>query len=1153
MADEGQPASFGALLRQHRLAAGLTQEALADRAGLSARAVQHLERGLGQPQRRTARLLAEALALPTEARDRFARSAAPVPRRRASPRGADLDARLRGARAGPPASSILGRRPDLGGERKHVTVLVADAAGLTESYESFEPDLADELLTKVVPLLVDAVRRFDGTVSVLRGDGIVALFGAPRAHEDHAVRACYAALEMHAAIRPYAEQVSAERGTGVALRIGLDSGEVVVRTTVDGPVTGYTAIGPAVHAAARLRQFAQGWTTLVAQETARLAAGYVQVRPVGPAPGSGLTELAGAFEVVGVQPPRSRFQRVVGNRPLTPFVGRDVELTSLTPTFGRARAGRGQIVAVVGEAGVGKSRLVWECARSDQTDGWRILEAGTDPSGAATSYLAAIGLLRAFCRIEPWDDVPTIREKLAAGALTLDRALEPDLPALMALLDLTVDDATWLALDPPRRRRLTLDAVKRLLLRESREQPLLVIVEDLHWIDGETQALLDSLVESLPAARILLLVSYRPGYEHHWASKSYYTQVYVNVLSASSATELLSGLLGDPSPGTGRAGLDSLKRLLVERTEGNPLFLEESVRSLVETGALVGTRGVYRLAGSIESVRVPATVQTVLAARIDRLASDDKRLLQTAAVIGKDLPFGLLRAIAEAPEADLHAGLARLVSAELLYSIRLFPEPEYTFKHALTHDVAYGSLLQERRRALHARIVEAIERLYADRLDEHVERLAEHAFRAELWGQAAAYGRQAGVKADGRAAYSEAVAAFERTLMALARLPETVETLRDAVDVRLELRQSLQVLHDQRRQGEALGEAERLAERLGDRRRLALVYQFQAMVLATSEPDRGVELARRAVAIGEELDDAGLLATTRYYLGFSLALRGAYHEALAVLRLNLSTLGLDARVGGALVSMITGVWIGYCLSELGEFDEAAALGDEILQIAQQDGRAFWVTRAMLGVVYVARVRDDHPTAILWSERAIELGLAQGVQNSVILGTAFLGQTLARAGRPSEARPLLERGLLLLERAGNLFLYTMHLGWLARVCDAEGDVSRAFDLARQSVEQAAAQGHRGVLAENRWHLATILAHAGERDAEGTYQEALALADELGMRPLQAHCRLGLGKLYRRVGRLDEARAELATAVTMLREMRMAFWLPEADAELADVIW
>jgi predicted ATPase len=323
-----------------------------------------------------------------------------------------------------------------------------------------------------------------------------------------------------------------------------------------------------------------------------------------------------------------------------------------------------------------------------------------------------------------------VQEKLTGKLLTLDRALEGSLPALLSLLDVPADDPAWAALDPSQRRRQTLDSLKRLLLRESQVQPLLVIFEDLHWIDSETQALLDALVESLPAARVLLLVNYWPEYSHQWGSRTYYTQLRLDALPHDHAGELLSALIGSD------VALDPLKRVLIERTEGNPFFLEESVRSLVETGSLVGERGTYRLARALPTIQVPATVQAVLAARIDRLPPADRAVLQTASVVGKDVPFGLLHAIAERDEAELRAAIGRLQAAEFLYETRIFPDVEYTFKHALTHDVTYGGLLQDRRRRLHGQIVETIERRYPDRLGEHVERLAHHAFRAEEWEKA---------------------------------------------------------------------------------------------------------------------------------------------------------------------------------------------------------------------------------------------------------------------------------------------------------------------------------------------------------------------------------------------------------------------------------
>ena len=379
---------------------------------------------------------------------------------------------------------------------------------------------------------------------------------------------------------------------------------------------------------------------------------------------------------------------------------------------------------------------------------------------------------------------------MAGKLLTLDRTLEPLLTPLLALLDVPVDDAAWDALDPPQRRQRILEAVKRLLLRESQVQPLLLLFEDLHWIDSESQALLDGLIESLPTARVLLLVNYRPEYQHAWGSKTYYTQLRIDPLPPESAEELLAALLGQD--GT----LEPLKRVLIERTEGNPFFLEESVQTLVETKVLVGDRGAYRMTKMPEAWQIPATAQAILAARIDRLPPEDKRLLQAASVIGKDVPFTLLQAIAGVPENTLRQGLAHLQAAEFLYETSLFPDLEYTFKHALTHEVAYGSLLQDRRRALHARIVEAIEALYPDRLAEQVERLAHHAFRGEVWEKAVTYLRQAGAKALARSAYREAVTFFDQALAALHPLPDSRQKVEAAIDLRLDLRQSLFPLNE---------------------------------------------------------------------------------------------------------------------------------------------------------------------------------------------------------------------------------------------------------------------------------------------------------------------------------------------------------------------
>jgi len=596
------------------------------------------------------------------------------------------------------AEKILTSRSALEGERKQVTVLFADLKGSMELLADRDPEEARKLLDPVLERMMEAVHRYEGTVNQVLGDGIMALFGAPLAHEDHAVRACYAALRMQESVTRYGDEVQRSHSVPLTIRVGLNSGVVVVRAIGNDLHMDYTAVGQTTHLAARMEQMAKPGSVLATAETLQLAEGYVQVKPLGPVSVKGLGAPIAVYEIVGAGVVRSRMEAAAA-RGLTRFVGRQTELEALRQALERARSGHGQVVAVVGEAGVGKSRLYWEFTHSHRTQDWLILESSSVSYGKATAYLPIIDLLKTYFQIEPRDEGRKIREKVTGKLLSLDRALEPSLPALLSLLDVPVEDVQWQRFDPPQRRQLTLEAVKRLLLRESQVQPLLVLCEDLHWIDAETQALLDSLVESLPTARLLLLVNYRPEYQHGWGSKTYYCQLRIDPLPPETADELLHTLLGeDPS-------LPPLKHLLIDRTEGNPLFLEESVRTLVETHVLVGERGAYVLAKDAPTIQVPATVQAILAARIDRLPPEDKRLLQAASVIGKDGPLGLLQAIADLPEAELRRGLTRLQTAELLYEVRLFPDLEYTFKHALTHEVAYGSLLHEQRRALHARIV----------------------------------------------------------------------------------------------------------------------------------------------------------------------------------------------------------------------------------------------------------------------------------------------------------------------------------------------------------------------------------------------------------------------------------------------------------------
>jgi class 3 adenylate cyclase/tetratricopeptide (TPR) repeat protein len=1057
------------------------------------------------------------------------------------------------------AEKILTSKAALEGERKQVTVLFADLKGSMELLADRDPEEARQLLDPVLERMMTAVHRYEGTVNQVMGDGIMALFGAPIAHEDHAVRACYAALAMQEAIRRYSEEVRRAHGIEVQIRVGLNSGEVVVRAIGNDLHMDYSAIGQTTHLAARMEQLAPPGSIRLTADTLRLAEGWVQLTPLGPVPVKGLPEPVEVCELVGAGPARTRLQAFAA-RGLTPFVGQQVELAALHQALERAGAGHGQVVAVIGEPGVGKTRLFHEFTQASRTQGWLLLESNSTPYGKATPYLPVIDLLKAYFQLEDRDDGRRMREKLTGRLLTQDPALGPSLPAFLALLEVPVEDAHWQALDPAQRRQRTLDALKRLLLRESQVKPLLVVFENLHWIDAETQTFLDGLVESLPAARLLLLVNYRPEYQHGWGTKAYYTQLWLDPLPPASAEAMLQSLLGDDVGTTHASPLQTLKQMLIERTQGNPFFLEESVRTLVETQVLVGAPGAYRLAIALPSIQVPATVQAVLAARIDRLPPEEKQLLQTAAVIGTEVPLALLQAIANAPEEGLHRGLGQLQAAKFLYETRLFPEHAYTFKHALTQQVAYETLLQERRRTLHARIVEALEALAGDRLAEQVERLAHHALRGGIWDKALVYGRQAGEKAMARSAYREAVGYFEQALSVLPHLPEQRDTREQAIDLRLALRSALRPFGDFGRILAALREAESLAAALDDPRRLVQVsVSLSLHFYLMGAYAQAIATAQRALALVTASGEIVLHALANLRLGLAYQAQGDCHRAIDCYRQTVASLEGDMRYERfglpLLISVNSRAHLAVCHAELGTFAEGRTLGDEGLRIAEVVAHPGSLMYASCGIGLLALRQGDLPRALPQLERAVGICHDADLPAYFPWIAAALGAAYTLDGRLADAVPLLTQAMEQSTAMDAVFLQALcHLSLgeaqvlAGRLEDAHALAERALALAREHQErnnQAYTLRLLGDIAARR--------ESPARDqAEDHYRQALVLAEELGMRPLVAHCHLSLGKLYAKIGRRAEARAELSAAIELYRAMEMTFWLPQAEAALAEVV-
>jgi class 3 adenylate cyclase/tetratricopeptide (TPR) repeat protein len=987
-----------------------------------------------------------------------------------------------------------------------------------------DPEEARKILDPVLELMMEAVHRYEGTVNQVMGDGIMALFGAPLAHEDHAVRACYAALRMQESVKRYCEEVRRSHGIEVQIRVGLNSGEVVVRSIGGDLHMDYTAVGQTTHLAARMEQLAMPGTIRLTGDTLRLAEGYVEVRPLGLVPIKGMGAPVEVYEATGAAAARSRLQAARA-RGFNRFVGREPEMEQIRQAAEQARRGRGQVVAVIGDPGVGKSRLFHEFLQSHHRQGWLVLEASSVSYGKATAFLPLADLLRGYFRIDDRDDTRGVRAKVTGTVLTLDRSLEDVVPPVLWLLDALAPDDASLAVDPVQRRQRAVDGIKRLLLRESRVQPLLLVFEDLHWLDAETQAVLDRLVESLPTAPVLLAVNYRPEYRHNWGSKTYFRQLRIDPLSPENAHELLQALLGSD------ASVETLKPLLIERTEGNPLFLEESVRTLVETRGLMGHPGAYRLTRGLEATQIPATVQAILAARIDRLRPELKRLLQAASVVGKDVPVALLESISEMADDDLRGALSELQTAEFLYETRLFPDLEYTFKHALTHEIAYGGLLQDRRRGLHATLVETLERLYADRLFEQVELLAHHALRGELTAKAVRYLRQAGEKSLDRSAAREAVGFFETALGLLAGLPETADTLSDALDIQSLLGPALMTI-----KGAAAPEvatvyrgALELIERLSDAsRRFPVLWGLWFISYTGGRYLAAREAGERLLAEAEVGDDSGRVVEAHHALWPTLLAMG--QSAAAVPHMERGIALYDKRRHASQASLYAGHDPGVCCRYqlalarwlLGYPDSAMIVLRDSQRLADELKHAQSITITLWFAVAVHFFRGEREAAAASAEQLIATadtyGFAPWKDVTIVAGAAM------RRGLDGAVLAELQQRLLAV--GSSAWRRALCLCILAELSIENGcpEAGRSALAALREEDRLALLAPEILRIEAELHL--LGATPAPRDAERSFRSAIDLARRRVEKSLELRASTGLARLLASEGEHEEARRGLA---------------------------
>jgi class 3 adenylate cyclase/tetratricopeptide (TPR) repeat protein len=1046
------------------------------------------------------------------------------------------------------ADKILRSKSTLEGERKQVTVLFADVKGSMELAEQLDPEEWSQIMHRFFQILAEGVERFEGFVDKFTGDGVMALFGAPIAHEDHAQRACYAALHLRDAVREYANEVRIRHGVPFGVRIGLNSGDVVVGKIGDDLRMDYTAQGHTVGLAQRMEALAESGHVCVSGHTARLVTGYFQLQDVGLTRVKGVSEPVGLFELEGVGPFRTRLDRSRA-RGLSTFVGRDSEMALLEAALEQSLNGHGRIVGVVAEAGVGKSRLCFEFTERCRARGIVVYGAHCPAHGRTVAHLPVLELLRGYFGIAEGDSPRAAREKIAGRLLLLDRDFDEMLPLIWDFLRVPDPERPVEEIDAAVRQQQLYDFTRRLVRARSEREPAVLFFDDLHWIDPASDAYVAHLVEATRGTRTLMLVNFRPEYRADWMQRSDYQQLPLTPLGSEAIRALLGQLLGpDPS-------VAELPAVIEARTAGNPFFTEEVVSALIEADQLVGTRGAYRLVGSVDRVQIPATVQAVLAARIDRLAEREKRVLQTAGIIGKNFARPLLARIVEAlgreplPAAELDGALHLLCDLDFLFERALYPVAEYAFKHPLTHEVAYGSQLQERRRAVHAALARVLEES-----GEAPALLAYHWDEAGEIEPAVHWHREAAVEAGMNDAAS-AVRHWERVCQLLGQLPDTRERLSLAAAARA------QVLWIEARRGAEQERARTLyeqardfAERAGDLSSLARTHYAYATFLFYSGEPGGSDMARQALAEAERSGDLEVRIAARWACAVLGFFAEGFTESARDGAAALDLCGADLEVGAAVLGyspwlIVRGV-CGAALVMSGRLIDGATM---IAQALGDHGRRHRLTQAVCGcfTVVESRVRGEYRAALGVAQRSLEtleeLGATAGVHALLRL---FVGQSLALNREWDAARDALEQALhLTTDGTFRQLVPDIHT-WLAHVALATGDL----ECARRDLDAAFAYAQR----QRMWtplvgaHLVRarllIMAGAPAADVERELGEADKVAVKVGALGLVPEIHTERAALCQREGRVAEARRELERARDLYTAMGAG---PNAERIAAEI--
>jgi len=1028
------------------------------------------------------------------------------------------------------AEKILASRASVEGERKLVTVLFADVVNSTAIFEYLDPEDVHNIMDGCIRILLDNVHFYEGTINQFRGDGVMALFGAPIAHEDHAQRACYSALSIQNAIKTYATVLKKDYDIEFQMRVGINSGPVVVGAIGDDLRMDYTAEGHTSNLASRLEGMAKPDSIMVSNETYRLAEEFFRFQPLGQMNIRGISRPQDTYELISVGTVETRIDASVA-KGLTRWVGRSRSMNKLKEVYAKIVSDRGQVVAIAGEPGVGKSRLLLEYVKSLPEDEVTYLEGRCLPYGKAIAYLPVIDILKSYLGIKESDAKSVMKKKLTDKIMDLDNRLTSVIAPFEEMLSLDVDDKDFLKLNPQEKRERTFEAIKNTLAQMNQGKPIVLAIEDLHWIDKTSEEFIEYLIEWIDTVPILLILLYRLEYTHGWEDKPYYTQLRLNQLTNASSIKLAKVLLA------GKNLSPELNELIISRASGNPLFIEEFTRALLDSDAIEEKNNTYVLKQAASEIQVPYTIQGLIASRMDRLEEDTKRTMQYASVIGRDFAFRILKAITDMRE-ELDSYLSHLQTLEFVYKKRLFPELEYIFKHALTQEVAYNSLLVGRRKVLHRTVGEAIESLFSDRLTEFAGIVGEHFLRGEAWERAFFYLSMAGEAALRLFANAEARTHFLRALKALSQLEDSKKNRRNRIDTIIQLTVSSWRSDSPEQNLKRLTKTETLAKTLTDSKesqrddtlRLARINFWLGRVhYSRGEMAQAINYFKKVLPVAQKAGDAELIAIPSGAIGQVMAVQGRFEEGSKLLGQAIQLFEQSATWADWSHAMS---FYGTAIAGMGQYNQGVEIVKQAIQKAREmkilAGRS--VSYNCLGFTYL--FGGDYPHAINAGGEAIEAARQSGDRIYVYVGHGIRSWAEARHGQLEAAMvDMANCQEIAQELGGQIIMADLFASARAEIAYLMDQIDDALNLSEQAV--AIAQKTGGVLAEGIarrfWGLALAGISSPDWDQADTQIETSLRLLASGKNRLEmARTHMAAGHIWQKQGNFTKAREHFETA-------------------------